>query len=257
MLFKKLIEQHRVHSIVAYRIHLAVTSARDQIGTYLCYFLGNEAEAERTRRFNLRFIPEAHRPEAIDCFAGPLHRLDLILKTARGNLGAKLAEPIYIDGLRSARLIPDVTDVATVVDVFAGGIDADHAIGGSDVGACRSTDGDVAAADSIVMERVETNDGVESAGGIDGKRIPTDPRVTAPLGVGSERLKPGGRIVAAGGAELKRKRTCGCVVIDRKSTRLNSSHPSISYAVFCLKKKNHHPLGLSCPQKQEVRSESH
>src|SRR5690348_17598466 len=26
-------------------------------------------------------------------------------------------------------------------------------------------------------------------------------------------------------------------VVDRKSTRLNSSHPSISYAVFCLKKK--------------------
>src|SRR5690348_18130777 len=32
----------------------------------------------------------------------------------------------------------------------------------------------------------------------------------------------------------------GCLVDareDRKSTRLNSSHPSISYAVFCLKKK--------------------
>src|SRR3989337_1275647 len=27
-------------------------------------------------------------------------------------------------------------------------------------------------------------------------------------------------------------------VLDRKSTRLNSSHGSISYAVFCLKKKN-------------------
>src|SRR5690348_17515335 len=27
------------------------------------------------------------------------------------------------------------------------------------------------------------------------------------------------------------------VVLDRKSTRLNSSHPCISYAVFCLKKK--------------------
>src|SRR5690348_18087696 len=26
-------------------------------------------------------------------------------------------------------------------------------------------------------------------------------------------------------------------IADRKSTRLNSSHPSISYAVFCLKKK--------------------
>src|SRR5690348_17874605 len=29
----------------------------------------------------------------------------------------------------------------------------------------------------------------------------------------------------------------GGPVADRKSTRLNSSHPSISYAVFCLKKK--------------------
>src|SRR4051794_41521645 len=28
---------------------------------------------------------------------------------------------------------------------------------------------------------------------------------------------------------------------DRKSTRLNSSHPSISYAVFCLKKKKQAP----------------
>src|SRR3712207_8007804 len=27
-------------------------------------------------------------------------------------------------------------------------------------------------------------------------------------------------------------------IIDRKSTRLNSSHANISYAVFCLKKKN-------------------
>src|SRR3712207_6964218 len=29
------------------------------------------------------------------------------------------------------------------------------------------------------------------------------------------------------------------MVGDRKSTRLNSSHANISYAVFCLKKKNH------------------
>src|SRR5437868_11972168 len=30
----------------------------------------------------------------------------------------------------------------------------------------------------------------------------------------------------------------GDLLKDRKSTRLNSSHVSISYAVFCLKKKN-------------------
>src|SRR3712207_6882239 len=29
---------------------------------------------------------------------------------------------------------------------------------------------------------------------------------------------------------------------DRKSTRLNSSHANISYAVFCLKKKKPHPI---------------
>src|SRR2546421_8401939 len=37
--------------------------------------------------------------------------------------------------------------------------------------------------------------------------------------------------------------TCAAVhncVGDRKSTRLNSSHDQISYAVFCLKKKNSH-----------------
>src|SRR3712207_8585130 len=28
--------------------------------------------------------------------------------------------------------------------------------------------------------------------------------------------------------------------VDRKSTRLNSSHANISYAVFCLKKQNEH-----------------
>src|SRR5256885_9997624 len=32
-------------------------------------------------------------------------------------------------------------------------------------------------------------------------------------------------------------RLAGFVLIDRKSTRLNSSHLVISYAVFCLKKK--------------------
>src|SRR3712207_8685113 len=37
-------------------------------------------------------------------------------------------------------------------------------------------------------------------------------------------------------------------LLDRKSTRLNSSHANISYAVFCLKKKKTiAPLSTSCP----------
>src|SRR5258708_23248196 len=46
---------------------------------------------------------------------------------------------------------------------------------------------------------------------------------------------------------------CRTIWVDRKSTRLNSSHQIISYAVFCLKKKKEktlkitHPYAQSCP----------
>src|SRR2546430_10121264 len=40
---------------------------------------------------------------------------------------------------------------------------------------------------------------------------------------------------------------------DRKSTRLNSSHSQISYAVFCLKKKKkHRKLNLECMFKTQT-----
>src|SRR5690242_21618522 len=41
----------------------------------------------------------------------------------------------------------------------------------------------------------------------------------------------------AGGARVLAMMTAAGADPDRKSTRLNSSHMSISYAVFCLKKK--------------------
>src|SRR5690606_39511956 len=39
---------------------------------------------------------------------------------------------------------------------------------------------------------------------------------------------------------------------DRKSTRLNSSHVKISYAVFCLKKKNHTIPSRAQPRRQAM-----
>src|SRR3712207_7577472 len=53
-----------------------------------------------------------------------------------------------------------------------------------------------------------------------------------------------GRNDAADSAEVSRTFDlfAGIVAEDRKSTRLNSSHANISYAVFCLKNKaNHRP----------------
>src|SRR5207245_8994100 len=63
------------------------------------------------------------------------------------------------------------------------------------------------------------------------------------LGVdGVQRPRPAGALVAAHSRQPRRPVFCRPVrqrgyVADRKSTRLNSSHGSISYAVFCLKKK--------------------
>src|SRR5689334_24051208 len=48
------------------------------------------------------------------------------------------------------------------------------------------------------------------------------------------------------GCEAKAAHRCRCEV-DRKSTRLNSSHSSISYAVFCLKKKKKITAGATEP----------
>src|SRR5574337_1444771 len=48
-------------------------------------------------------------------------------------------------------------------------------------------------------------------------------------------LSPGTSREASGVPCLNPRR--GLTLLDRKSTRLNSSHHSISYAVFCLKKK--------------------
>src|SRR3712207_7966248 len=54
----------------------------------------------------------------------------------------------------------------------------------------------------------------------------------APAGTRGAATRRGGRPSAFGGAGFARWSE------DRKSTRLNSSHANISYAVFCLKKKN-------------------
>src|SRR5476649_3001935 len=44
---------------------------------------------------------------------------------------------------------------------------------------------------------------------------------------------------------------------DRKSTRLNSSHTVISYAVFCLKKKNKKKIRTQSKKKKNRKPETH
>src|SRR5438067_2159713 len=54
----------------------------------------------------------------------------------------------------------------------------------------------------------------------------------------SDKRRSGSRGVAARRLSDRKLDGPGGRAADRKSTRLNSSHVSISYAVFCLKKKN-------------------
>src|SRR5436309_6488314 len=74
-----------------------------------------------------------------------------------------------------------------------------------------------------------------ATGGRDGEARSEDGRFVARLstpkelgGAGGEGTNPE-QLFAAGYS--------ACFIGDRKSTRLNSSHVKISYAVFCLKKK--------------------
>src|SRR6266480_6918566 len=65
--------------------------------------------------------------------------------------------------------------------------------------------------------------------------LPTSARLS---GITANRPVPPTRTVRPAPPPVPRGR-------DRKSTRLNSSHMSISYAVFCLKKKNNTQPSLS------------
>src|SRR5258707_11224032 len=69
-------------------------------------------------------------------------------------------------------------------------------------------------------------------------------------------LDSGPAVIATGGGAFMREETrsrIGTKAVsgllahegDRKSTRLNSSHANISYAVFCLKKKKHNRRFMS------------
>src|SRR3712207_9527632 len=65
------------------------------------------------------------------------------------------------------------------------------------------------------------------------KEVPT-------VAEGDTRRWTSGEYERAAPPESSRKRRLSFEARDRKSTRLNSSHANISYAVFCLKKKKKH-----------------
>src|SRR3712207_7196285 len=72
-----------------------------------------------------------------------------------------------------------------------------------------------------------------SMGQDEGVHVVADEQVERPVGAWVQRRQGGRGRHGVGMVQRVQHQ------LDRKSTRLNSSHANISYAVFCLKKKKH------------------
>src|SRR2546430_4225138 len=66
-------------------------------------------------------------------------------------------------------------------------------------------------------------------------------------------ITPGAKADFAGGIGPALDGMATPTYLDRKSTRLNSSHSQISYAVFCLKKKKHPGPAPTCRRTTDRR----
>src|SRR5699024_11745992 len=86
--------------------------------------------------------------------------------------------------------------------------------------------------DTELMYLTEEDTSVATTvGAVDSTRLSTDRPVRPPRSHAFQRHYPGLFSSATTGGHILD------IIRDRKSTRLNSTHVSISYAVFCLKKK--------------------
>src|SRR5690348_17680424 len=87
----------------------------------------------------------------------------------------------------------------------------------------------------VIAEDLSLSVGAGDTVGIVG---PNGAGKTSLFGLISGDLAPGAGEISFDGRPVTKLDPAARCRLDRKSTRLNSSHPSISYAVFCLKKKN-------------------
>jgi hypothetical protein len=126
-------------------------------------------------------------------------------------LGPKLARCIHIDGLRPARLLPNVADIAAVAQVRTGCANTNNVIGHCNVGAGKPSQRNVEATGSIANERTVTDGRVEVTGGVESKRTTAHGRVGTALGVSKKRTLADGRVGDAGGIVIQRLPTNGRV----------------------------------------------
>ena len=125
------------------------------------------------------------------------------MKRREEYLGPEFALRINIDCLRSARLIPNIADIATVAHVSACGADGDDIIGRGDTVSGSIAQGRVEVARSVALERLITHGRVKAAAGVAEERIKTIGRVVVAVVLCKSACYTGGRVVDAGGVAGK------------------------------------------------------
>ena len=110
MLFEKLVDQHRVHLIIAYAVWLSVLVMHHQVRIDLFHILRDESELLCAGRINLLLVSKGNRFQPEECFTDFIHRLDVLLETLRGWSHAKLTENVYDDCRGGNRYATDSTD---------------------------------------------------------------------------------------------------------------------------------------------------
>src|SRR4029077_3669910 len=224
MLFKELVEQHRVHRFVVHCLNLAFGVAAHKIGIYLCHFLGHKAESQHRSGIHLLLVAEGNWFERQDRLAHFVHGFDLRLETGRGDADAKLAIGVYKDWigaepyskdagnkgscLGSSRADADNAGLTSMTDVT----DIDVVKVRGVIGASSGTQRNVAAA-GVVQERISTNGRVVCSGGVARERQNTIRCIIPASGITKKSARACSSIAAARGVENERTTTHGCVTV--------------------------------------------
>ena len=175
MLFEKLVEQHRVHCVVAHGVGLPFRIANHQIGIDLRHFLSHETKLRDAFGIDLLLITEGHRFERENSFARFVYGFDVVLETRRGSYLPVAHCVNHYMASSLPRCPTNASDKSAVVRALSA--DADF------VGLARHSR--VADID-VVTARGEILTGLKAQGDV------------APAGCAIERLNTSGRVGAAG-----------------------------------------------------------
>ena len=186
MLFKKLVEQHRVHRVVANGVDLAVLVTLDKVWVHGGYFLGDQSKLWRVCFVAL--VVKRHRLQRQDRFAGGVHWLNLLFeptrRTDRGELTGGGDKDLH--HITRHWRAEDTAYPSRAIHVISIGVETGN-VGGS----------------RVILERINTDSCILVANTVASERVMADGRILIASAVVLERRFTDSRVEVAGGVVQK------------------------------------------------------